>query len=502
VTVDLLRTPFLGTFLRWRHARTALQIGMLAVAIAVIFDGLFGPQLGPRNLAGVLPWLHWRGMVVLAILLFGNFFCMACPFMLTRRAGKTLLPGDRNWPTALKSKWLAAALLILFFWAYEAFDIWTSPWWSAWVALAYFVGAFVIDGLFKGAAFCKYICPIGHFHFINATLSPFEVAVRQPDICSGCRTKDCISGRRDRGIPLPVLAREEPALVPLPAQPPGAKIQNGCELWLFQQKKVGNVDCTFCMECIQACPHGNVGILSRQPASELWKDPLRSGIGRFSQRPDLAFLALIMVSTAFLNAFGMVAPVYATLDWITSTLGIANEVARVGVLMITGTVILPVLLAGAAAWISRTASGSGRSVVAEATRFVYGLIPLGFGMWLAHHLFHFLLGALTIVPLGKSYLRDLGLGPAKGTAGVDPVNWAVPPLIPEAWLAPLELFFIELGLLVSLVVLWRIARRDNSDRRAARLAFAPWGGLAVALSLIGIWLLLQPMEMRGTMMGG
>ena len=43
-------------------------------------------------------------------------------------------------------------------------------------------------------------------------------------------------------------------------------IQRGCELALFQPRKIGNLDCTFCLDCVQACPYDNVGIISRVPA--------------------------------------------------------------------------------------------------------------------------------------------------------------------------------------------------------------------------------------------
>jgi polyferredoxin len=508
VTRDLLNAPGIGTFLRWRHARTALQVFLLLVATLVILDGLYGPPLAPRNLAGVIPWLHWRGFVVLAILVFGNLFCMACPFMLPRRIAKRLLPGNRHWPTWLRSKWPAAALLVVFFWAYEAYDLWESPWLTAWVAVAYFLAAFLIDGIFKGAAFCKYLCPIGQFHFVNSTISPVEVAVREPALCDACHTKDCIVGRVDRGTPLPVLAPAAPAFLPEPPVKEGSGsgdvdtprsgrlAQRGCELWLFQPKKVGNMDCTFCLECVHACPHGNVGLLLRQPGEELWADPHRSSLGRFSQRPDLAFLVLVLVFAAFLNAFGMVTPVYSLLDWMASAPGFGSEPLRLGIIIGGGVVLLPLILAGLAAAASRTLSGSGRSVVSEATRYVYGLVPLGFGMWLAHYLFHFLLGALTILPLLVSYLMDLGISPR------GPVDWGVGPLVPEAWLGAIQFFFLELGLLVSLVVLWRIAHRDAGSAGNARRAFLPWAGLAIILSVAGIWLLSQPMEMRGTMMGG
>src|SRR5262249_54497430 len=79
---DLLRVPVLGRILRFRHFRRSIQLGMLLLAALVAFDGFKGPQVAPINLAGVLPWTHWRGLAVIALLIVGNLFCMACPFTL------------------------------------------------------------------------------------------------------------------------------------------------------------------------------------------------------------------------------------------------------------------------------------------------------------------------------------------------------------------------------------------------------------------------------------
>ena len=49
----------------------------------------------------------------------------------------------------------------------------------------------------------------------------------------------------------------------------------------FCRAKSSNMDCTFCLDCIHACPHDNIGILVGHPGAELWHDPSRSGIGRF-----------------------------------------------------------------------------------------------------------------------------------------------------------------------------------------------------------------------------
>ena len=163
-------------------------------------------------------------------------------------------------------------------------------------------------------------------------------------------------------------------------------IQTGCELWLFQERKVGNMDCTFCLDCIQACPYDNVGIQLRAPTSEFRRlDQWHSGVGALTQRTDLAALVIVLVFAAFVNAFGMVPPVYALEQWLATQLGVTSEPVVLGVLFIVGLVALPFALVTAAAWSSRALVGSRESLATTATRFSVALIPIGFGMWLAHY---------------------------------------------------------------------------------------------------------------------
>jgi len=51
-----------------------------------------------------------------------------------------------------------------------------------------------------------------------------------------------------------------------------------------------------------------------------------------------------------------------------------------------------------------------------------------------------------------------------------------------------------------LLVSYRLAEQD-APLKPMRL-FLPWAGLATLLFIAAVWLLLQPMEMRGTMLGG
>ncbi len=484
----------MGRFLLWRHSRTLLQIPLLLVSIVMIVQGLVGPSLAPKNLATVLTWVHFRGALVLIILCAGNFFCLACPFMAVRNAARRLLRPRFNWPVWLRNKWMAVALFVLILFTYELFDLWSSPWWTAWLIVAYFLAVLVVDGVFKHASFCKFVCPIGQFNFIASTLSPLEVQVRDGDVCVACKTKDCIRGTR--GLSRKVMS--SPARAGLkPVAYKGLSelvvIQRGCELALFQPRKVGNMDCTFCLDCVHACPHHNIGILSRVPAAELMVDPLRSGIGYFSRRKDLAALATVFSFGALLNALGMVSPVYALENWLGKLLNVSHEAPVLGLIFAFLLVVEPVMLLSFAAWLTRTIGGSRGAILPITVRYSYALVPLGFGMWLAHYGFHFFTGLLTFIPVTQSALADLGI------RILGAPRWTLTGL-PVRFVQPLEFGFLILGLAGSLLVAYRLAEEDSAER--PMMAFAPWAAVCLLIWASSIWLMLQPMEMRATLMSG
>jgi cytochrome c oxidase assembly factor CtaG/polyferredoxin len=462
---DLLRVPIVGRFLRWRHARLAVQVVTTALAGVVIADGLLGPRVSSMNLAGVLPWIHWRGFVVLGLLALGNVSCMACPFLAPRTLARRWLPARLHWPRRLRSKWLSVVLVALFFWSYEAFSLWDGPRVTAWIVVGYFVVAFAIDGLFRGASFCKYLCPIGQFNFVQSLVSPLEVRVRDEAVCRSCRTKECIRGSKS-GLP-------------------------GCELELYLPRKAGNLDCTFCLDCVHACPHDNAGILAAPPGRDLWNEANHSGIGRLKDRPDLAALILVLVFAAFANAGGMIAPVRAWQDGLTSRMGPRGPLAITTAYYLVALVVAPMLTFGLATAIDRRWGEGGANWWESATRFSYTLVPLGFGMWLSHYSFHLLTSCRTVIPAAQRFVASLGchvLGsPEWSNACCQPV---------AEWLPRLEIVCLDLGLLLSLYSGCRIA---GGRTPAAWRAFVPWALLIVLLFATGVWIVLQPMQMRGTL---
>jgi len=466
---NLLNIPVVGTFLRWKYARHTLQAGMLVVAGLLLFDGILGPQVAYQNLATVSAWVHYRGFLMLALLVFGNFFCMACPFMLPRKGAKWLqakLGGGRGWFPWIPQKAIAIVLLVLFFWSYETYNLWASPWLTAWVAIGYFLTAFITDLFFKGAAFCKYVCPVGQFNMVYSTIAPTEIAVIQPDICVTCTTKDCIAGRDS--IP-------------------------GCETHLFQPRKVGNLDCTYCLDCIHACPYENIGILTRTPGAELISNARRSGIGSLSERLDIAFLIMVLTFGAFMQAFGMIPPIYELEAWLAERMGVTTEAPVLAVIFFVGVVLLPTLLITTAAWLSRVGGQVQSTLKQTIGRFAPGLVPVGAGMWAAHYSFHFFIGALTIIPVLQNFIADVAGTPIWGEP-----RWELSELLNVNQILVVQMGFLYAGLIGSLLVVWLIALQQYRTRRRAFWGWLPWAVLLFMLMGTGFWIFLNPMEMRGT----
>jgi len=254
------------------------------------------------------------------------------------------------------------------------------------------------------------------------------------------------------------------------------------------------MDCTFCLDCIHACPHDNIGILAEPPGNELWHDSFRSGLGRFGKRPDLAALIVVLAFGAFVNAAGMVAPVLEWRDQVASLLRPRSPLLVTSLSYVFGLVVLPVLMVGISAALCRWFGQLKVSRLEVATRFSYALVPLGFSMWLAHYGFHFVTSFDAVTPALQRFAGDLG------SAILGEPAWARACCRPVAdWLPRLEILSLDVGLLLSLYSGYRIALTQSERASQALKMLAPWALLIVLLFAAGVWIVLQPMQMRGTL---
>jgi len=83
--------------------------------------------------------------------------------------------------------------------------------------------------------------------------------------------------------------------------------------------------------------------------------------------------------------------------------------------------------------------------------------------------------------------------------GAGPRWSAVPGTTGAGRLLGPELLLLDVGLLLTLWVGWRIAREAAPRARRTLTLVAPCAGVAAALWAVGVWIVCQPMAMRGMM---
>jgi len=412
-----------------------LQVVLFFLTLFLIAEGLWGSNFAPKNLTTLFVWVHYRGLLVLTLILAGNYFCMSCPFIFARNGFRLFITPKKVFPKILSNKWTALALFISFLFCYEYFELWAYPRLTALLIIAYFLVALFIDLLFKNASFCKYLCPIGQFNFIASTLSPREVSFIDEKICQNCTTHECIKGGDHK---------------------------RGCETNLFIPKKIGNLDCTFCLDCKDACPHQNVKISNVTYGQELSMTTHRSGLGKLSNRTDwLSFIGVFTIG-GLLNAFMMIDRERMLRDFLKSVLFIQNDFFITVFIFLLALAPLFFLI---------------KNSHQETRELIPSLIPLGFSIWFSHYSFHLLTGLFTFIPL---IIKDS--------------NWPIHLLgIPLRVVTPIQFGFLFLGLVASVITSTKITSR--------RSLLIKWNLFLAFLFLLAVWITSRPMEMRGTFLG-
>lgn len=524
---DLLRLPFLRQMARWRYGRLMLQIPFTLIALVLVYDGFTGSQHAPENLATVGVWVHYRGILILALLFMGNLFCMGCPFTLPRTLAKRLSKRGRRFPRILRHKGLAIFSLLLLFFLYEYLDMWASPMLTAWVIVAYFVLSFALEAFFTESAFCKYVCPLGTFNFVYSALSPAQISVKNRDVCKQCVGRECINGSYAQQT---VIRLDDITINGATAQKEvihSPKGTLGCGTELFAPQIKSNFECTLCLDCVRACPHDNIGWHTRRFGREL------SDSSAWSKRWDISFLLIGLAFWGLLNAFGMIPPVYDLMQSLANGLGLsalgwsdeAIELVVFGIIFAVGGVIAPLGVMLLAGWMSsfiphpltlsplhgegesssqRTnftlflrftgKEGRGdRGLRLTIARFAPAFIPIGFGIWLAHYAFHLLSGLFTIVPTMQFFLIDHNITLLGNTP-----NWALGG-VDMTVIGAVQLVALMGGFIWSMMLVQHISLREY--RRNAMPAILIWGGIIVALMVIAVWIFaFNDMEMRGTVL--
>ncbi len=309
--------------------------------------------------------------------------------------------------------------------------------------------------------------------------------MKNPSVCTACTGKECVNGSYAPQTlihidTIPTLGDQTRA-VTVTHSPQGTP---GCGTLLYPPQIASNLDCTLCLDCVRACPHDNASLFLRAPGRELLADA-------WPRRWDVSFLAVALAFIAITNAFAMVPPMAELQQGIAAALGLplnaTTDAVTLLVIFGVGNVLLPGALLLGASYASQRAARSRHSLREVAAVFAPAFVPLGFGIWIAHYSFHFLIAPLSIVPIAQEFLGLRG-------------EW-------QAFSGSLDIGVIGLAQALALLVgfggsLWVAQRRaQRAFGRQAFVALLPWALLLLALMWAAFGIFTLPMEMRGSLLG-
>lgn len=456
--IDLLqRFPWLRWLLSRRWFQFAVVLPNLLVLFFFIVAGLFGSPIGNRNIIVTVVWILWWFLLITVLVpIGGRVWCMTCPIpffgeWLARRRlidvrqgserSDSLRTGglNRRWPHRLSGMWIQN-LLFLGLCTFSTILV-TRPALTAVVLLVMVGAALVVHAVFSRRSFCRYLCPLNSWMSVYAMTAMSEVRPRSRELCADCSDHSCaVGGERAWGCP-----------------------------WMVNPSRLNrNNYCGLCMECVKACPNGNLTVLAR---------PFSADVA--VQRMDEAFMALIMIVLVIAYTVTLLGP-WGTLKlWanVTESGNWAGFAAHTAAIWFAALVALPGLWYGLS-WLGRRLAGPSTEVPVREVfvRYSYLLIPLGLLAWAA---FSLPLIMVNWTHISGSLSDPMGWG--WNLLGTAQQAWS--PLHPE-WIPYLQVPLLLIGLGVALARGGMVARQLFPDRESAIRSLIPHGAACVAITLV------------------
>ncbi len=466
IRIDLLQVPVFRQLYTSRVFHALAQGLFVALFLFVIVAGLFGVQQGGSNIATVLTWTYWWVLLVLFVLLFGKAWCWVCPWdalsgWLERLSlvggGGPKLSARLPWPKALRNLYPATVLFLGLTWLELGYGVTSRPELTALIALLMFFITFIPMLVFDRRAFCRYGCLVGRISGLYALFAPVEVRARDREICAHrCATRDCYHGN---------------------------EIADACPTFQYVGAMAKNTYCILCGECVTACPHDNIAFNVRWFGQDL--------VSRAAVRFDEAAMVIVMLAMSTFHGITMTPVWNDCVRAIERTLHLpflaAFTLGMVGFL--AALVLLYLVFVSISHAVARVPDVSRRQL---AIRYAYSFLPIALFYHFAHNSMHFFVEGGRIMPL----LSDpFGWGwDLFGTAAMEPG-----PLLafPVVW--SMMVLFILTGHVWSLMIGHRTAVHLYPSRGAALRSELPLLAAMVAYSVLSLWIIAQPMEMRTAM---
>jgi len=435
----------------------------------IIAAGLFGNQNPAMNIAPILTWTVWWGLLVILIMFAGKAWCYVCPWdaiagwteklRFWKKSDDGLTLGYK-WPRAIRNIAIATILFVGLTWVELGFGVTMKPAITAYLAIAMLMMAIVAALLFEKKGFCRYACLVGRVSGLYALFGATEIRSRSAQVCRSCKGKECVVG---------------------------SESAYGCPTFLNPAKLETNTYCIQCMECVQACPHDNLALNLRPWGSDLALEG--------KPRADEAYLALLMLSITGFHGLTMTPIWQQLIDAIRSSAGVGKIIgfsAGMAGLML-GPIAIYATLVAISKWFGKEKALNPLTYRDYFIRYAYALLPIALFYHIAHNLEHLLMEGPKVVAMISD---PFGWGwNMIGTA-----NWTIPPLISLDKLWIVQVLLVLIGHVYSLWVAQKTSLRLFGTSKAAFRSQLPMLFGMICFSVFSLWLLKQPMEMRTSAM--
>jgi polyferredoxin len=469
--------PQLRNLMRSPRLWTTLLFGVVSWVFVLVNLWLWlGPQDRAHNGGLNLFWAWWWPLILLSYPLVGRLWCSFCPFMvwgeISQRLARLLGWQPQRWPRGDSDRWaaplLAAGFAAILLWEAVG-NLENTAWLSSCLLLLITAGAVVGSLSFEKRFWCRYLCPVGGMNGLFAKLAISELRA-QIGTCSGsCTSFACFKGG--------------------PAEGEGYATA-GCPVGTHPAHLADNRNCVLCLTCAQACPHRSVTLRLRPPAADLQRsmDPPAGEAG----------LILVLAGGLCLHHWerllgwlpGKVAALASGHGPAATTLAGGLGFQAQEAFSLSEGPLLPRLAIGCLAlalpaglWLvarnvaARLLPGRGRPWL-----LLYALLPLLWGLMLAHHLTLGMAEGGLVLPvsaaplLAESRLGEGAESLAAVLAGLP--AWAADPHV----IGFCQTLVVGLGLIGSVVLLRRLLL-------PGRIGWLLQVGSTLILAAAGRWLM-------------
>ncbi|MFQ5911761.1 MAG: 4Fe-4S binding protein [Nitrospinota bacterium] len=463
--INLLDLSPVRRFFRWRYFQPVFQIPFLGILVLIVILGFFDTQDAGKNLATRLTWTIWWAGVIFTFVLVGRVWCLMCPYGAATEWTSRAVRPKRRFPKPLRNLWLANILFLGLTWVDGYFGLVGSPRATAWFLLLILLLAVGVGALFPRRSFCRYVCPIGGLIGLYSMFSPVELRARDKLVCKADKEFDCYMGN-ERGY--------------------------GCPMFEDPRRMDTNLYCSFCGECVKACPKSNMTLRLRPFAQDLW--------AKVRGRADEAVLAVALVGVTLMATGHMISPWHRWMDSLAALIpfrsfGIVDHAVierimyTLALLGGTGAIIC---LTWLAASMSRKLAGNGSTLSSGDTLkfFGYMFVPIGLAAHLSHNLLHLMGEAQMVVPVFQKSVN------AYTPFFLGRPDWRIPPLMGLDAIYWLQMgsFLVFFG--YALFIGYRISRQVYADGTMALRALSPMVLLALTFAILNIFFLSQGMNPR------